>query len=97
MEDLEKENRKLKEENHNLKEQLENYIPRKRVRRVFKQLKKILEQDIVSSDKEDLEILKQFINKIEQDGKAEANIKIKTAIEHIIGKYEINSLNSNEN
>ena len=32
----------LEEENHNLKEQLENYIPRRRVRRVYKMLGNIL-------------------------------------------------------
>ncbi len=28
--------KQLREENHNLKEQLQNYIPRRRVRRVYK-------------------------------------------------------------
>lgn len=87
---MEEEIKKLKSENHNLKEKLENYIPRRRVRRVFKSLKAILEQDIISTDKEDLEILKRFINKIEKEGKAEAGQEIKTAIEHIISNYEIN-------
>lgn len=41
---------KLKNEVHALNERLENYIPRRRVRRVFKQLKKILEQDGVTDD-----------------------------------------------
>ena len=43
---LEDENRKLKSEVNDLKEQLQSYIPRRRVRRVYKQLRKILEQDI---------------------------------------------------
>lgn len=47
---LKEENSRLKNENHNLKEQIENYIPRRRVRRVFKQLKKILEQDGITDD-----------------------------------------------
>ena len=43
---IEDENRKLKSEVNDLKEQLQSYIPRRRVRRVYKQLRKILEQDI---------------------------------------------------
>ena len=34
--------KELEKENHDLKEKLENYIPRRRVRRVFKQLNKML-------------------------------------------------------
>lgn len=37
---MEEEIKKLKEENKTLKEQLDNFIPRRRIRRVFKQLKK---------------------------------------------------------
>ncbi len=37
---------KLKNENHNLKEQLQNFIPRRRVRRVYKMLGKILRTDV---------------------------------------------------
>ena len=40
-------------ENHILKERLDNFIPRRRVRRVYKQLKKILEQDGVTDDLDD--------------------------------------------
>lgn len=40
----------LKNENHILKERLKNYIPRRRVRRVYKQLYKILTQDGVVND-----------------------------------------------
>ena len=53
MSDQQKEIIELRKENHNLKEQLENFIPRRRVRRVFKQLKKILEQDGITDDLED--------------------------------------------
>ena len=42
---LEEENKILKQENYNLKEQLENFIPRRRVRRVYKMLGKILKED----------------------------------------------------
>ena len=37
---MEEEIKKLKEENKMLKEKLDNFIPRRRIRRVFKQLKK---------------------------------------------------------
>lgn len=44
---------RLKNENDSLKEQLENFIPRRRVRRIFKMTKKILEQDGITGDLED--------------------------------------------
>ena len=37
---VDEELKKLRAENHDLKEQIQNYIPRRRVRRVYKQLKK---------------------------------------------------------
>lgn len=40
----------LKSENSALNEKLQNYIPRRRVRRVYKQIKKILEQDGITDD-----------------------------------------------
>lgn len=43
----------LRSENHILKERLENYIPRRRVRRVYKQLNKILTQDGITDDLEE--------------------------------------------
>ena len=46
------ENGKLKSDNHILKEKLENFIPRRRVRRVYKQLYKILTQDGITDDSE---------------------------------------------
>lgn len=46
------ENRKLKSDNHILKERLDNFIPRRRVRRVYKQLYKILTQDGITDDLE---------------------------------------------
>lgn len=55
VEDYEKvleENRRLKSDNHILKERLENFIPRRRVRRVYKQLYKILIQDGITNDLE---------------------------------------------
>lgn len=88
----EKENLKIKEleaEVHNLKEQLQSYIPRRRVRRVFKQLKKVLEQDIPLDDNKYLDILKKFIKEIEVNGKVEAGQDIKEAIEYVLSRYEI--------
>lgn len=55
VEDYEKvleENGILKSDNHILKERLENFIPRRRVRRVYKQLYKILTQDGITDDLE---------------------------------------------
>ena len=53
--ELEEENKILKQENHNLKKQLENFIPRRRVRRVYKMLGKILKQDGIVDDLEESE------------------------------------------
>lgn len=39
-------NKELAEENHNLKEKLQMFIPRRRVRRAYKMLGKILRTDI---------------------------------------------------
>lgn len=88
----ENENPKIKQleaENNDLKEKLKNYIPRRRVRRVFKQLKKVLEQDIPVDDDKYLDILKKFIKKIEVNGTAEASSIEKEAIEYILSRYEI--------
>lgn len=82
MEDL----KKLQAENHDLKEQLQNYIPRRRVRRIYKMLGNILEADTDVSPH--IQTLKDFINKIEKEGKAEAGPDIKTAIEHLLSVRE---------
>ena len=58
---MEEELKKLRNENHNIKEQLENYIPRRRVRRVYKMLGDILEADTDVSPH--IQTLKDFINK----------------------------------
>ena len=65
---LEDENRKLKSEVNDLKEQLQSYIPRRRVRRVYKQLRKILEQDIENDSAIYISQLKKFITNIEKNG-----------------------------
>ena len=76
----------LKEENHNMKVQLENFIPRRRVRRIYKMLGNILEAD--TEVEPYVDTLKGFINKIEKEGKAEAGQEIKTAIEHLLSVRE---------
>lgn len=83
---------KLRTENHDLKEQLENYIPRRRVRRVYKQLKTILEADIQNENKESVELLTQFIQKIEKEGPQEAGQEIKAAIERVLGLVDLNDI-----
>lgn len=83
---MDNELQKIKNENIALKEQLENYIPRRRVRRVYKLLGNILEAD--TEVKPYVNILKEFINKIEKEGKAEAGQEIKTAIEHLLSVRE---------
>lgn len=76
----------IRAENHNMKEQLENYIPRRRVRRIYKMLGNILDADTDVSIY--ITILKDFINKIEKEGKAEAGQEVKTAIEHLLSVRE---------
>ena len=93
---MEEELRKLKAENVELKEQLENYIPRRRVRRVYKQLKTILEADIQNENKESVELLTQFIQKIEKEGPQEAGQEIKTAIERVLGLIDLDNIEDKE-
>ena len=67
-------------------EQLKNFIPRRRVRRVYKMLGNILDFD--NNTTQYVKLLKEFINKIEKEGKAEAGQEIKTAIEHLLSVRE---------
>lgn len=90
-----KELRRLRAENVEMKEKLDNYIPRRRVRRIFKSLKAILEADIQDDNKIYLDQLKEFIQKIEKEGPQMAGQEIKTAIEHIIGDYELKDPDNN--
>lgn len=78
--------KQLRAENHDMKEQLENFIPRRRIRKVYKILGNIL--DFNQDTTEYVEVLKEFINKIEKEGKAEAGQEIKTAIEHLLSVRE---------
>lgn len=68
------------------KEQLKNYIPRRRVRRIYKMLGNILEADTDVSPH--IQVLKDFITKIEKEGKAEAGQDVKFAIEHLLSVRE---------
>lgn len=83
---MEEELKRLRAENHNMKEQLENFIPRRRVRRVYKMLGNIL--DFNNNSDEYVKPLVEFTNKIEKEGKAEAGQEIKTAIEHLLSVRE---------
>lgn len=86
---LEKENRELKNEIHNLNERLENYIPRRRVRRVYKMLRNILEEDMKDERKEAIEHLKSFVQKIEKTESTFAGQDVKRSIEHLLGTIEL--------
>ena len=86
MSEKDEELKQLRAENHNMKEQLENFIPRRRVRRVYKMLGNIL--DFNNNSDEYVKPLVEFINKIEKEGKAEAGQEIKTAIEHLLSVRE---------
>lgn len=77
---------KLKNEIAAKEEQLQSYIPRRRVRKVYKMLGDILEAD--TDVKPYVNTLKLFIDKIEKEGKAEAGQEIKTAIEHLLSVRE---------
>ena len=83
---MEEEIKKLKAENVNMKEQLQSYIPRRRVRRIYKMLGNILEADTNVSPH--IQTLKDFINKIEKEGKAEAGQELKAAIEDLLSVRE---------
>lgn len=86
---MSKELEKLKKENHDLKEKLESYIPRRRVRRVYKQLKTILEADLKDENKIYINQLVDFIIKIEKEGPQIADQNIKTAIEHLLSIIDL--------
>ena len=79
----------LKNEIHYLKEQLQYFIPRRRVRRIYKMLGKILNQDLQNDNKQYIELLKEFIQKIEKEGQQMAGQDIKTAIEHLISIIDL--------
>lgn len=87
---MEEELKQLRAENIELKEKLESYIPRRRVRRVYKQLKRILEADLANANKQYIDLLIKFIVKIEKEGTQPAGQEIKTAIEHLLSIIDLN-------
>ena len=87
--DMHIEIRKLKNEIHDLKEQLQYFIPRRRVRRVYKMLGKILNQDLQNDNKQHIELLKEFIQKIEKEGQQIAGQEIKTAVERLLSIIDL--------
>lgn len=90
----EEELKKLRVENNDLKQRVQSYIPRRRVRRVYKQLKKILEQDLIEQNYGYINYLKSIINKHEmmkendKSGVIIVDDVMITAIENLIGFYE---------
>ena len=76
----------LKNKITSLENQLKSYIPRRRVRRISKLLGNILEAATDVSPH--IQTLKDFITKIEKEGKAEAGQEVKTAIEHLLSVRE---------
>lgn len=80
------EEQKLKNRITALEEQLKNFIPRRRVRRIYKMLGNILDADTEVG--EYVNVLTDFINKIEKEGSAVAGQKVKTAIEHLLSVRE---------
>lgn len=64
---------KLVNENHDLRQKLENFIPRRRVRRIYKQVEKILKQDGIIDDLEDDDVIpkqkvRDKIKELEEEG-----------------------------
>lgn len=86
---LEKKNKELDKENADLVARESIYIPRRRVRRIYKQLKKILMQDFKSPNKGCMDEIKKFINEIEKTGTAVGDQKIKSAIEYLISISDV--------
>lgn len=76
-------------ENNNLKQLLNTSIPRRRVRRVYKQLREILAEGDTEDTKKYIKILQDFTRKIETDGDQIAGQEIKTAIQHLLSMREV--------
>lgn len=87
----------LVKENNNLKEQLKYFIPRRRVRRVYKMLQKILELDgeelldsnFISKDRIEL-LLKQRLDKYteDDDGKYEEKEYLTRGELELVDRYK---------
>lgn len=76
-------------ENNNLKQLLNTSIPRRRVRRVYKQLREILAEGDTEDTKKYIKMLQDFTRKIETDGDQIAGQEIKTAIQHLLSMREV--------
>lgn len=74
-------------------EKLKTYIPRRRVRRIFKDLRTILEKDLKDENQKYVDQLRELCIKIDKEGPQVVGNDIRTALEHILGSYEINVLN----
>lgn len=91
---------RLKEENKNLRNLLKDFIPRRRVRRVYKQLKKILTQDIEQDNICYVNYLKSVVRKYRDKNMISADPSsyysnvvdepLIVAIEHLLGTYDEN-------
>lgn len=77
-------------ENNNLKQLLNTSIPRRRVRRAYKQLREILAEGDTEDTKKYIKILQDFTRKIETDGDQIAGQEIKTAIQHLLSMRDVN-------
>lgn len=76
----------LKNKISELEEQIQNFVPRRRVRRVYKMLGDILDAGVDTTSY--VTTLIEFINKIEKEGSAIAGPEVKTAIEHLLSVRE---------
>ena len=74
----------LKMENNILRQQIESGIPRKRIRRIYRELKEILEEGIYDENRKYIYILKTLSHDIEKDGKACVSRPVKEAIDHLL-------------
>ena len=75
----------LKMENNDLKTKLDSYIPRRRVRRIYRELKEILEEGIYDENRKYIYILKTLSHDIETSGgKYVAGYPVKEAIDRLL-------------
>lgn len=87
--ELETQLRLAKIQNNNLEQLLKLSIPRRRVRRVYKQLREILAEGDTEDTKKYIKMLQDFTRKIETDGDQIAGQEIKTAIQHLLSMREV--------
>ena len=89
-EKLKEELKELRIENNNMKAKLENYIPRRRVRRVYNELRAVLEKDLADENKQYIDTLRAFVTKLDKEGDQVAGQEIKTAIQHLLSMRGVN-------